>query len=586
MVLRMKEIGVLLLLVLMFSGCSQTDTLKKETYCNPIDLNYRFRPEKAEVSYREAADPSVVYFKGKYYLFASKSGGYWSSDNLAEWDFIASTGLPTEDYAPAVIAIGDTLYFAASSTSKRPLFKTTKPDSGVWEIANPEFPFPVWDPAFYQDDDGRLYLYWGCSPKNPLYGIELDLKNQLNPIGQPKIMLDSDTADHGWECPGENNEKDTSPWLEGAWMNKLNGKYYLQYAVPGTEVRTYADGYYVGESPLGPFIYSPYSPFSRRTGGFATGIGHSCTFQDKYDNYWHATTMVISVKHMFERRLCIFPADFDQDGVLFTRTAYGDYPHYIPIKERDLTKQSDFTGWMLLSYNKPTKVSSQLEGYESQQSVDENVRTYWAAEGESDEWLELDLQKRSRINAVQINFAEHETSIYGREQGIYYQYKVEYSKDGKKWQVLLDKSQSKEDTPHAYHQLEEEIAARYLRLSVLKMPDGKVAVSGFRVFGNAFGDLPGTVKGLKVQRNPQDEREVNISWDDVKNAQGYVLRYGIAPDKLYQSVMLYKQNDITLKSLNRGMNYYFAIEAFNESGIAELSDIVVGKSNSITRKEQ
>ena len=586
MILRMGENGVLLLLVLIFSTCSRIDSSMKETYCNPLDLNYRFRPEKDEVSYREAADPSVVFFKGKYYLFASKSGGYWSSENLAEWEFIASTGLLTEDYAPAVIAIGDTLYFAASSTSKRPLFKTTKPDSGVWEIANPEFPFPIWDPAFYQDDDGQLYLYWGCSPKNPLYGIELDLKNQLNPIGEPQVMMGSNTDDHGWECPSENNERESSPWLEGAWMNKHNGNYYLQYAVPGTEVRTYADGYYAGESPLGPFTYSPHSPFSRRTGGFSTGIGHSCTFQDKYDNYWHATTMVISVKHMFERRLCIFPADFDQDGVLFTRTAYGDYPHYIPIKERDLTKQSDFTGWMLLSYNKPTKVSSQLEGYESQQSVDENVRTYWAAEGESDEWLELDLQKKSRINAVQINFAEHETSIYERKSDIYYQYKTEYSLDGKNWKMLIDKSQSKEDRPHAYYPLEKEVQARYLKLTIQKVPDGMVPVSGFRIFGKAPGETPGEVHGLMVDRNTKDAREVKVSWQPRSEAQGYVLRYGIAPDKLYQSVMLYGQNEVTQKSLNSGEDYYFAVEAFNESGIAELSDIVVGKSNSITRKEQ
>jgi len=579
-ILSMNKILLILTLGLLYSACSNPAHKPKETYCNPLDLNYRFRPEKNQVSYREAADPSAVLFKGKYYLFASKSGGYWSSENMVNWEFIPSIGLPTEDYAPAVIAIGDTLYFAASSGSKRPLFKTANPDTGRWEIANSEFPFPIWDPAFFQDDDGKLFLYWGCSPKDPLYGIELDLKNQLNPIGEPKVMLASNTLDHGWECAGENNERDTSPWLECTWLNKFNGKYYVQYTVPGTQVRTYADGYYVADHPMGPYKYSPYSPFSRRTGGFATGIGHSCTFQDKYENYWHATTMVISVKHMFERRLCMFPAAFDDDGVLFTQTAYGDYPHFIPNKKSDIKKYSGFTGWMLLSYDKPVKSSSQLENYSPQKSVDENVKTYWAAKSDRNEWLEIDLENESRVNAVQINFAEHETSIFGRDSAIAYQYRLEYSKNGRDWKILQDKSRDGEDAPHDYLPLEKEIYARYMKLTVLNVPGGKVAVSGFRIFGNGLGTIPGKVKKVTVNRNCQDEREVHVQWKPEMNAQGYVLRYGIKKEKLYHSVMLYDQNDITLKSLNKGVDYYFAVEAFNENGISNLSEVVDGKSES------
>ena len=45
---------------------------------NPMNLNYRFQPK--DESRREAADPVLEYFKGYYYLFASKSGGYWRSE--------------------------------------------------------------------------------------------------------------------------------------------------------------------------------------------------------------------------------------------------------------------------------------------------------------------------------------------------------------------------------------------------------------------------------------------------------------------------------------------------------------------------
>ena len=543
-----------------------------------MDLSYRFRPETNQVSYREAADPSVVSFKDKYYLFASKSGGYWSSDDLTNWNFIKSKGLPTEDYAPGVIAIGDTLFFAASAGSPRPIYKTAHPETGTWEIANPKFPFKIWDPAFLLDNDGRLYLYWGCSPKDPLYGIELDPKT-MNPIGKRKELLASNIAEHGWECQGDNNELTSSPWLEGAWVDKHDGKYYLQYAVPGTEMRTYADGYYVSDNPLGPYNYSPHSPFSRRPKGYATGTGHSCTFRDKEGNDWHLTTMIIGVKHMFERRLCLLPADIDKDDVLFTRTAYADYPHYIPTQERDLKDKSDFTGWMLLSYNKPVTASSELEQYKLTNSVDENVKTYWAAQTGANEWLQIDLQKVSKINALQINFAEHETSIYDRNPEIYYQYKTEYSLDGKDWKLLIDKSQSKEDRPHAYYPLKKEIDARYLKLSIQKVPGGKVAVSGFRIFGQAPGKIPEEVQGLTIKRNKDDDREVKVSWQPQVSAQGYVLRYGIDPDKLYQSVMVYDQNEIVQKSLNAGEDYYFTVEAFNESGIGARSRTIPGASN-------
>ena len=49
------------------------------TICNPVNLSYRFCLDAP--SRREAADPTMVVFKGEYFLFASKSGGYFHSVN-------------------------------------------------------------------------------------------------------------------------------------------------------------------------------------------------------------------------------------------------------------------------------------------------------------------------------------------------------------------------------------------------------------------------------------------------------------------------------------------------------------------------
>lgn len=50
----------------------------------------------------------------------------------------------------------------------------------------------------------------------------------------------------------------------------------------------------------------------------------------------------------------------------------------------------------------------------------------------------------------------------------------------------------------------------------------------------------------------------------------YVLYWGIEPDKLNNSVMIYDASAYELKALNRGVDYFFAIEAFNENGISDL----------------
>src|SRR5450631_2980438 len=155
---------------------------KQTTICNPINLNYRFCLDTP--SRREAADPTVINYKNEYYLFASKSGGYWHSTNLIQWDLITTKYLPLEDYAPTAVVIDDTVYFMASSGKQGSnIYITSDPKSGKWQVANDAFPISLTDPALFFDD-GRLYLYYGCSNVNPIYAVELNWKT-LMPIGEP-----------------------------------------------------------------------------------------------------------------------------------------------------------------------------------------------------------------------------------------------------------------------------------------------------------------------------------------------------------------------------------------------------------------
>jgi xylan 1,4-beta-xylosidase len=566
----MRHLKSFMAIGLFLIGCNPNQPVAEKsikTFCNPVNLSYRFQLENP--SRREAADPTMVFYNNFYYLFASKSGGYWYSSNLTDWEFVATSEIPTEEYAPTVIVMNDIFYFLASSGIKSTVYKSADPKSGKWEVAIDSLAFPVWDPAFFLDDDNRLYLYWGCSNKNPIYGIELDINN-FQPIGKPVPLIRANPASHGWEVPGDYNTIfDNAPWIEGAWLNKINGKYYLQYAGPGTEFKSYSDGVYMSDSPLGPYKVATHNPFASKPEGFASGAGHGSTFKDKYGNYWHIGTITISVKHMFERRLGLYPVFIDKEGLLYAVTKYGDFPLIIPDNKIESFDEI-FPGWMLLSYKKKVEVSSSVDSLLPENMTDENIRTYWSARSGNDkEWVVMDLGASYDVYAVQIDFSEHDTRILGRKDGICHQYIIEASKDSNEWRILIDKSKNKTDNSHDYIQLNQKVNCRYLKIKNIRVPDGSFAISGFRVFGKGKGDRPSIVERLELLRKPDDRRSVVLEWSDSDNATGYNISYGVEKDKLYHDYIVYHDTSVCINSLNANQAYYFTIESFNENGITK-----------------
>lgn len=556
---------------------------KQTTYCNPINIDYGYCPIPNFTEWgkhRATADPVIVTYKGDYYLFSTNQWGYWWSNDMLNWNFVSRLFLKPyhkvyDDLcAPSVWVQGDTmLVFGSTYSTNFPIWMSTDPKSNQWKEAVDSFAIGGWDPAHFIDDDGRLYMYNGSSNRYPLYGVELNRKT-FQPYGTRKELLLLDDKRYGWQRFGEYLDNTfLDPFIEGAWMTKHNGKYYLQYGAPGTEFSGYADGVAVSNSPLGPFVHQSM-PMSYKPGGFARGAGHGATFKDKWDQYWHVSTMVISVKNSFERRIGIWPAGFDKDDVMYTNTAFGDYPHYIPgttvpPASADAIHET-FTGWMLLNYNKPVTVSSTLGGYLPNNAVDENIKTYWSAKtADKGEWIQTDLGNVSTVNAVQINYADQDATFMGKKTGIYHQYKLYYSVDGKLWKLLVDKSNNQTDIPHEYVALPTAVQARYIKLENVHMPTGKFAISGLRVFGNANGEKPAAVKQFIVLRTETDKRSAWIKWEPVENAYAYNIYTGIAPDKMYNCIMVHNANDYFFKGMDKEKKYYFTIEAINESGVSQ-----------------
>lgn len=577
----------ILSLLATLSFLSPLSAQSQKTYCNPVNIDYGYTPIpnfSEGGRHRATADPVIVNYKNDYYLFSTNQWGYWWSNDLLKWNFVSRKFLRpwNEGYdelcAPAVGIISDTmLVFGSTYTRNFTIWMSTNPKINDWKPLIDSFSIGGWDPVFFTDDDVRFYMYNGSSNRFPLYGIELDRKT-LQPVGTRKELYLLEPWRYGWQRFGENMD-DTflDPFIEGAWMTKNNGKYYLQYGAPGTEFSGYTDGVIVGDDPFGPF--TPQSlQFSFKPGGFARGAGHGATFRDNWKNYWHVSTIAISVKNNFERRIGIWPAGFDKDGVMYCNQAFGDYPAYLPDGTEDHL-QSRFTGWMLLNYNKPVVVSSIYGDYGPNNAVDENIKTYWcAATGNAGEWIQSDLGTVSTVRAIQVNYADQDAEFLGKSIGVFHQYKILESTDGKKWNVLVDKSKNKTDVPHDYIELATPVKTRYLKLVNIRMPTGKFAISGFRIFGMGSGDKPPAVRGFVVLRTEKDKRNAWIKWNQADNAYAYNIYMGTAPDKLYNCIMVYNANEYWLKTMDKEKPYYFAIEAINENGIGERS-MVMSDSN-------
>lgn len=599
-------------------------------FCNPLNVDYRYQFNQQvmpglgegaiEVS-REAADPSMIYFKGKYYIFASMTLGVWVSEDMANWKAKRlPDNLPFYDYAPDVRVLGDYVYFSASKRGEPCNFYRTKNiEEGPYEEIKGSFDF--WDPNLFVDDDGKVYFYWGCANMTPIWGVEMDPET-MQPKTERIELVHGNWSENGYEVCGEDHcdlplEDDAleakyrgfmqmqgmdpdnlppqmqgmaimlkgyvsgRPYIEGAWMDKHDGKYYLQYACTGAQYNVYADGVYVSDSPLGPFKLAQNNPYSYKPGGFIPGAGHGSTMRDQNDNLWHTSTMRISMNHNFERRVGVWPAGFDADGELFCNQRYGDWPQAVSGDKQDPWKNPE---WMLLSYGKNATASSAEEGKGADKVTEENVRTWWRAASEKPgEWVQVDLGETMDVHAIQVNFADDKIEIptpgelrgnqtgkrYIEERDLITRWTLEGSVDGKDYFMIEDKSEVTTNLPHDLVVREDGLQIRYLKLTVLEVPyDQKACVSGLRVFGKGNGSAP-KAPTFTAKRDA-DRRCMHVAiTSPAEDVVGYNILWGHKADKLYHSYMVFGVTEKDIKALVTTQDYFVRVDAFNENGITE-----------------
>jgi xylan 1,4-beta-xylosidase len=567
-------------------------TDKPLTFCNPYTLSV------GSGRARRQGEQVVVLYKNDYYLFITGGRGYWYSGNMRDWTYVDVPIFPRG--CPSVATNGETLY--ACSMNAKEVFSSTDPKNGVWTQVGTLDSDRYGDADMFIDDDGRFYMYWGWSQVLPFQAVELDPNNGFKEKGKPVVCFFGDYKNHGFERRRAEDVifpyfthrpyfPEESPWIEGPWMIKHNGKYYLQYAAIGLEFSSYSHGVYVADNPLGPFKYSEHNPLTFKTTGYVKGAGHGSTFHDKNGQLWTICMIPAFYGGRGGGETVIFPTDVDAEGVMYSNTAFGDYPQYYPGIKKNAV-DNNFTGWMLLSQKKYIETSSTLKGFGPANAVDENFMTKWCAEtGNPGEYLTVDLGKECDIYALQVNFDRHDAKVeVGRgfvmpsPLNRYQSFTVEASNDNEKWSMLVDKSNNAADIRHDYTELPEPVKSRYIKVTnVFTHDSGKFAIQELRIFGNPDKAKFTEVTDFMVVRNPEDRRDATITWQPVKGADGYVVRYGIEPDKLYNNYMVYDNYTITIHSLNKDPEYYFKIEAF-DSGTdyyREITEQTMGKGAEI-----
>ncbi len=181
------------------------------------------------------------------------------------------------------------------------------------------------------------------------------------------------------------------------------------------------------------------------------------------------------------------------------------------------------------------------------------------------------------VKAIQINYADQDAQFLGKPKGSYHQYKIYHSMNGKEWKLLADKSKNRTDVPHDYVELSKPVNTRFIKLENIRMPTGKFAICGLRVFGKGNGAKPDSVRNFIVLRTDSDKRNSWLKWSPVDNAYAYNIYTGIAPDKLYNCIMVYGSNEYYFKGLDKTLPYYFAIEAINENGVSVRTQTIISK---------
>ncbi len=335
---------------------------ENETELSFKDYNAKNTKFNNDLFYRndlelDMGDPMMVYDEETGYFYASGTRGTTTfhclrSKNLANWERMDDMFVPESSswsrenlWAPDIQHINGKwyLYYTGKfennggSNCQIGVAVSDKPYGPYKQVKGPDgtlktTPFmmresekkycTVLDQTVFQDDNGDLYMYfsydmrksrkqdyagynvqeiWGVKMTSPTSWDLSTLKRLASP-GLARLSDKNRTVE--WETWSTSFSGDME-CLEGPYMIKKNGKYFLTYVGNSYVDTVYNVGYAVSDSPLGDFVKPNSKPLENmllgvpgndgtyvntRYLGFMTGTGHAsiCKIGDEYMFAYHA----------------------------------------------------------------------------------------------------------------------------------------------------------------------------------------------------------------------------------------------------------------------------------------------------------
>ena len=259
--------------------------MTKKQIFNPYLPSYEYVPD---------GEPHVfgdrVYIYGSHDCFDSNefcANDYvcWSAPvcDLSAWRYEGVIWKKTDDpekppfflktmYAPDVVQGKDCRYYlyffkgnqrnigvAVCDTPAgqyKYLGRVKYPDGTILGRGKDENDMHQFDPGVFRDDDGKIYLYTGMSPKSPTIftafksvntngAMACELEDDMLTIKLPTTRVGKSI--HCSQGTGYEGHE----FFEASSMRKFNGKYYFIYSSINGHELCYA----MGDSPLGEFTY-------------------------------------------------------------------------------------------------------------------------------------------------------------------------------------------------------------------------------------------------------------------------------------------------------------------------------------------
>ncbi len=421
------------------------------------------------------ADPTVKKFGDTYYIFATtdgNGGGFgpsqvWTSKDFVNWTLQDMNWPTTHHYwAPDATLGPDGKYYlyycqpveifgASSATPVGPWTPLLAPGKPIV----PNFLVPnviTLDGQTFKDDDGKYYMYWGTWGIYPNHGCGVGLLNaDMKSFAKLAQIPNTDAKD----------------FFEAPFVFKRKGIYYLTYSSGYCEDGTYRVQYATATNPMGPFKYAAENPIlATSSDGTVHGPGHQSVLQQGEDFY------LIYHRHNnphndggYHRQVAADKIIFDEKGSILklvpTHTGIGYLAKNVNPHQN-------------LAFGKTVAASSIYdEDFKAGYAVDDNNGTLWKPKNNiGPSWLQIDLGKAVNVRSIHTQF-EYATW--------YYQYKIEYSLDGKTWKLYADKSRN---TQHGSPMMDfGNVNARYLRTTILhtEYPGLNKAIWNIQVFDHA-----------------------------------------------------------------------------------------------------